>query len=1199
MSPTITLKFLIDTGADSSYIDPKYIKPSKIQKIKPLTVNTLFKKHIITKKVIVPGFPEFQTKDPLTFYLFKFHSYFDGLIGLNIIKQLGIKLDFNKSTLETNKVLIPFIYRPNCTSPIYKIPPRNKMVVSLPIDQQQGEVYIKPIEINPQTIIPEGIYNANNWHASVEVINFSNKIQTIIFEQPVKTESLSNYKLEINHSITSSGDSNEPQDIRKLIRTSHLNLEEKQILEKLCQDFEQIFQKENQNLSFTNTIKHSIDLKVEKPIFTKSYRYPHIHKNEVETQISKMLQDGIIRHSFSPWSSPIWIVPKKSDASGKIKWRLVVDYRKLNEQTVDDKYPLPNITEILDKLGRCNYFTTLDLASGFHQIEVETKDIPKTAFTVEFGHYEYVRMPFGLKNAPSTFQRVMDNVLQGLQGRTCLCYMDDIVIFSSSLQEHIKNLKQVFMRLKQANLKIQLDKSEFMHKELIFLGHIITREGVKPNPTKIEAVKNFPIPKTAKQIKSFLGLLGYYRKFIRNFAEITKPMTTCLRKDKKIILNEEYISCFTKCKQLLCEEPILQYPDFTQPFKLTTDASNFALGAILSQGKKDLPICYASRTLNSAEQNYSATEKELLAIVWGVKQFRPYLYGKKFKIVTDHRPLQWLMNLKEPNSKLVRWRLKLEEYDYEIEYKKGTLNSNADALSRIEKPMEINTSSLTSNQSDFLGFEDETQNEEHTLQIQTCNFKPKSSNIQATESIRGYENPANPNALEPDIIIHTTISPLNEFKNQLLIKPCTSYKEKQEILFKNKHRTTIFVDYNHPYLNSILTHIMEAHVSSTGITTIACENTFFEKFHSHLNFLKKKCKILRTHTLLIDVEIPSHQQKWIMKIHEEGQHRGAEENYLQLKRKVYFPNMKTIIQQAVNNCHTCITNKYDRLNKETQLELTETPHKPLETLHIDIFSMNGQKFLTILDKFTKFGQALPISNKISSTILKELKTYISIHGFPQKIITDNGTEFTSKIFKEYCHQNHIELHFTTPMNSTGNSPVERLHSTLIEIYRILRSDPKNEEIRNNPIDLMTEAIITYNNTIHSTTKMTPLELKNGHYTKLTIFPENNTNKTLDEYVKEHNNQYKILCKDINLQTHKNKLKVIKRLNKNRIKPLSIHPYDTVYEKLKQRNKDLPRYEKHIVSKNNKVTITTNKNRRIHKNKIKTILTGPPSQSLPK
>ncbi|XP_050314887.1 uncharacterized protein LOC126749236 [Anthonomus grandis grandis] len=479
-----------------------------------------------------------------------------------------------------------------------------------------------------------------------------------------------------------------------LIRHEHLNKEERRELFKLIRKFEKVLHKPGDKLTFSNQVKHKINTTDEIPVYTKSYRYPHILKQEIDNQIEQMLDDEMIRPSNSPWSSPVWIVPKKADVTGKKKWRIVIDYRKLNEKTIGDRYPIPNITDILDKLGRCNYFTTIDLASGFHQIEMDPESIPKTAFNVEHGHYEYVRMPFGLKNAPATFQRAMDNVLRGLLGKICLVYMDDIIIFSTSLQEHLNNLKLVFERLLSFNMKIQLDKCEFLKKDVEFLGHIITAEGVKPNPRKIEAIKNFKIPNTPKEIKSFLGLVGYYRKFIKDFAKITKPLTNCLKKNVKIIHDKAFRTAFNLCKNILTNDPILQYPDFHKPFVLTTDASEYAIGAILSQGPigSDLPISYASRTLNSTECNYSTIEKELLAIVWATKYFRPYLFGRKFTIITDHKPLQWLFSIKEPNSKLVRWRLKLQEYEYTIQYKKGIHNSNADALSRPPReihPMEI------------------------------------------------------------------------------------------------------------------------------------------------------------------------------------------------------------------------------------------------------------------------------------------------------------------------------------------------------------------------------------------------------------------------------------------------------------------------------------------------------------------------------
>lgn len=283
---------------------------------------------------------------------------------------------------------------------------------------------------------------------------------------------------------------------------------------------------------------------------------------------------------------------------------------------------------------------------------MKPQDSCKTAFSVSQGHFEFFRMPFGLKNASSTFQRLKNNVLTGLQGERCFVY--DMVIYSHDLKSHIKNISAVFQKLRFFNLKLQPDKCEFLRKEVNYLGHTITEDGLKPDPNKITSVKNFPVPKTCKDIKSFLGLISYYRRFINDFSKTATPLTSLLKKDTPFVWTNEQQLSFETLKDKLILAPVLIYPDFTKPFTLTCDASDYAISAILSQGPigKDHPIAYSSRTLNKTEINYSTTEKELLAIVYGCKNFRPYLFGRKFYIVTDYRPLKWLANHSDPSSKL-------------------------------------------------------------------------------------------------------------------------------------------------------------------------------------------------------------------------------------------------------------------------------------------------------------------------------------------------------------------------------------------------------------------------------------------------------------------------------------------------------------------------------------------------------------------
>ena len=533
-----------------------------------------------------------------------------------------------------------------------------------------GDILLPSIFNNKQEcLIPQSIHTANNGYISVPHIDMN-------FHNVIPVQSLQNFDIGEIVENKIGLDLNE-------LRLDHLNVEEKRKITNLCKDFSGIFFNENQLLSATTTVKHNIPTTDNVPVYTRCFRHPPAIQKEISAQIQKLLQNEIIRPSVSPYSSPVWIVPKKIDASGKRKYRMVIDYRNLNFKTTEDKYPLPRIDEILDNLGRCTYFSCLDLAQGFHQIPMSEESISKTAFSVPNGHFEYVRMPFGLKNAPATFQRMMDEILKSHLYKRCFVYMDNVMVFSRSLQEHINDLKLIFSSLKSANLKIQLDKSEFLTKKVEFLGHIVTDKGLQPNPKKIHAIQQFPIPKTVKEIKSFLGLVGYYRRFIPNFANIVYPINKCTRKGEKINIHDSrYISAFEQCKNLMTHSPILQYPDFKKTFTLTTDASDIAIGSVLSQDFN--PVAFYSRTLNSAERNYSTIEKELLSIVASTKFFRPYLFGQKFKIETDHNPLVWLNSLKTPNSRLIRWKIKLDEFDYTISYKKGKENVVADALSRIE-----------------------------------------------------------------------------------------------------------------------------------------------------------------------------------------------------------------------------------------------------------------------------------------------------------------------------------------------------------------------------------------------------------------------------------------------------------------------------------------------------------------------------------
>lgn len=609
-----------------------------------------------------------------------------GILGMAFLKQQGAMFSVAGVNIHLGSRELPEIsYTTIC------LPARTKKLVEIPLKENNlSEGYIRKLDAGPGVFLGETIVARSGGTARCFAINCTTSDVQLTLP-PVDLEECTVVPPRARAGVHPPNSREGQQErakrfalVLKILNLKDLNEQEEMKMYEVIGDYLYQFHLPGDKLGATTLTAHQITTTDEIPINIKNYRHPNALQGEIRKQVNELLAGGIVQESNSPYNSPLWIVPKKPDAQGNKRWRMVIDYRALNKKTVADAYPLPNITDIIDKLGGAKYFSVLDLASGFHQIPMDSRSRAKTAFSALFRKLEFNRMPFGLMNSPSTFQRLMDRLLCGLQGIELFVYMDDIVIFGTSLEDHDRKLRALLGRLKEAGLTLQPEKCFFLRKEITYLGHVISEDGVKLDPKKIQAVRNFPVPKRPKNIKQFLGLVGYYRRFIQDFANIAKPLNNLLKKGVPFHWTDTQQKAFETLRDKICNKPILQYPDFSKPFLITTDASDYALGAVLSQGPlgQDLPISFASRTLNPAECNYTTSEKELLAIVFAVQHFRPYVYGRKFTLVTDHRPLVWLHGLKDPVSRLARWKIKLSEYDYDIVYKPGKLNANADALSR-------------------------------------------------------------------------------------------------------------------------------------------------------------------------------------------------------------------------------------------------------------------------------------------------------------------------------------------------------------------------------------------------------------------------------------------------------------------------------------------------------------------------------------
>ena len=405
---------------------------------------------------------------------------------------------------------------------------------------------------------------------------------------------------------------------------------------------------------------------------------------EAEFQLIKDMENqGIIRKSNSPWASPLNLVMKKN---GKV--RPCIDYRKVNDVTKNDAFPLPRIQDCLDAVSGASIFSTFDLTSGYHQVPVKEADIPKTAFITKYGLWEFLTMPMGMKGSAQTFQRTLQIILNGLQWQTCLIYLDDIIVFGSTFDEHLKRVQEVLRCIQQAGLKLKPKKCQLFQQEVTFLGHVVNKDGVKPNPENVSKILNWPIPRNVTEVRQILGMASYYRKFVKDFAAIARPLIQLTKKDIPFEWTDDCDTSFSKIKECLTGPDIMAFPMTNEEFILDTDASNYSIGAVLSQMQngQERVISYASRTMNKAETNYCVTDKELLVVKYFIEYFQQYLLGRKFRVRTDHQALVWLFKIKEPKGHVARWIEILSAYDFSIEYRPGPKHGNADALSRCPDP---------------------------------------------------------------------------------------------------------------------------------------------------------------------------------------------------------------------------------------------------------------------------------------------------------------------------------------------------------------------------------------------------------------------------------------------------------------------------------------------------------------------------------
>ena len=791
-----------------------------------------------------------------------------------------------------------------------------------------------------------------------------------------------------------------------------LDLSAEEIVDKYYANLKEAF---NEDIANTLPEHRPYDCKIELEPDAGLHRgsiYPINQKEEkaLKEYIEENLAKGFIRKSDSPAGHPVLFTPKKT---GDL--RLCTDYRKLNKVTVRNAYPLPRISSVFESMKGAVVFSKLDLKSAYNLVRIREGDEYKTAFNTKFGHYEYLVMPFGLTNAPAVFQSFINTVFEEDIGKFCQVYLDDIIIYSKTLDEHIQHVRTILDKLIQNKLVAKMSKCEFHKLKIPFLGHVVSREGVETDPEKLKAVAEWPKPKNVKQLLSFLGFCNYYRNFIENFADISKPLYRMTSKKATFKWNEERDRAFETLKRLLVSPPVLSYPDPDKQFIVECDASNYAIGGVLSQIGEDgklHPIYYYSKTLKKAEINYSITEKELLAIKTAFVEWRHLLQGATHKILvySDHRNLLFATKPQLLTPRQVRWQELFATYWFDIIYRPGKKNGKADELSRIEDPdqpsREPDKDSILK-PSQLIDF-----NEDEACYV-----------IIDTNFVDDIKQNYRTDKLAQEILADLKKQVGGDYNKKHWI-------EVDGLIVRQSNPEQVYVPTQLRKSIIQLNHDSEfaGHLGIDKTVDLILRNYFWPKMRQDIAGYIKHCTICRT---------------------------KKDDRHAPYGKAVRAPIPDLPWQEIQMDFITDLPVK----NRSTNIGCDEN------------LVQRGGCILVCSDKLTKMihlmgFRHLPSAKETANTFLKEI---YRLHGFPISITTDRGTQFTSKVWKDLMKFFGAELNLATTSHHETVGQVERNNSYVETYLRCFVNTFDNDEW----LDYLYLAEFCYNNSIHASTNQSP------------------------------------------------------------------------------------------------------------------------------
>ncbi|MHB1799647.1 MAG: RNase H-like domain-containing protein, partial [Vulcanimicrobiaceae bacterium] len=988
------------------------------------------------------------------------------IIGNDLLKRFGIEINFQSENIQfKNGNIVPFFIRKDDSGiEEYKmrakedstIPARSVMYIDGRTDFQgkMGEVFT-PLQIYQKRMVyVQGGIVEGGVMKRVRIINVANfpvkirKGSTIAVIQECEVIRVINETPKVDGGYVELLEQMEKMDLSK---DTDLTEGQQKIVRDLLKQNVEIFAKNAKRPGVTSTVKHAIDTNGHQPIKQRPHRLSHAENEISVKEVKEMLANGVIRKSKSAWASPVVLVKKKDGST-----RFCIDYRRLNQITKKDVYPLPRIDETIDKMRGMCYFSSIDLASGYWQVEVMEEDKEKTAFICSAGLFEFNVMPFGLCNAPATFQRMMDEVCADLDWRVGSDYIDDVITGSTTFEEHLGDLQKLFDRLKKFDLTVKLNKCSFFKKKLIYLGHEISNKGVRPNPEKIVVIEKMKEPVDLTGLRRFLGLTSYYRRFVKDYAKVAEPLNTLLRKGNVYRWNDRCQKAFQELKERLKRSPILTYPDFSKPFILYTDASMVGLGAVLSQQQDDGEgvIAYASRSLSKAERNYSITELECLAIVWATSQFRPYLYGRKFSIITDHVALKWLMEIKSPSGRLARWSLKLQEHEMDIQHRSGKKHGNADAMSRIDDTGRILKIDIVTN---------ELEKEDIVEIIEKLPLERMNRVFKIANTLTGMKA-----TLTGRLKKESPVSENND-ESEWIIKRSNIVEEQQ----RDSQTKWIWRYLNNgglPEDEQEANHVMK---EASGFQLL--DGLLYRTIPT-LKMVKRRWGGLR-------IVIPEKFQKKILRDSHNSVmtgHMGIRRTFERIAEKYYWKGMLQDVKMFIEECLDCAMRK-GVMNKKSGEMGTIEAKMPLDIISADVLgplpqTHKGNKYIIVFtDHFSKWVEIFSMKDQKAETVAElYVKNICCRHGNPKKFLSDRGKNFVGDVMTYVQKKLDIQQLMTAADNHQANGMSERFNKTLVVILSMFVSAHQKDWD-----ELTTFAAHAYNTSVHASTDETPYFLMFG------------------------------------------------------------------------------------------------------------------------